>query len=121
MADLYPSVKVFQLISGIRQKFEKLHQDIDRILGNIIEDHKQKKMDVKSDGVGAEEDLVDVLLKLQMHGDLAQPLTDNNIKAVILVRTDIYCARLKNLAPYLANLVLKEQEVTYFDNLAPYD
>lgn len=87
LSDLYPSVKVFQLISGMRNTLEKLHQRIDRILETIIEEHKKKKNGVMISN--AEEDLVDVLLRLQNSGDLDHPLTDGNIKAVIL---DIFSA-----------------------------
>lgn len=85
LSDLYPSLKAFQLIGGMRQRLEKLHRKIDGILETIIEDHKQKVKGVISDGVDAEEDLVDVLLRLQKCGDLEHPLTDGNIKAVLLV------------------------------------
>ncbi|XP_024018115.1 cytochrome P450 71D11-like, partial [Morus notabilis] len=89
LSDLYPSLKAFQLIGGMRHRLEKLHRKIDGILETIIEDHKQKEKGVISDGVDAEEDLVDVLLRLQKCGDLEYPLTDGNIKAVLL---DIFSA-----------------------------
>ncbi|KAI9102333.1 hypothetical protein K1719_023535 [Acacia pycnantha] len=87
VSDLYPSVKVLPVISGMRGKLERLHREIDRILENIIKDHKEEKI---SHGQ-AEEDLVHVLLKLQQQNDPDTPqLTDNNIKAVILV--SIFCS-----------------------------
>ncbi|XP_028752956.1 cytochrome P450 71D10-like [Neltuma alba] len=81
VSDLFPSVKVLPLISGMRGKLERLHRELDRILENIVKDHKEEK---RIHGQ-AEEDLVDVLLKLQQQNDPHTPqLTDNNIKAVIL-------------------------------------
>ncbi|KAL5549559.1 hypothetical protein UlMin_004790, partial [Ulmus minor] len=87
VADYYPSIKMLQHVSGLRKKLEKLHREIDRILGNIIEEHREDMMKLKQDGDGVgdlDEDLVDVLLKRQKSGDLDPPLTDNNIKAVLL-------------------------------------
>ncbi|KAL7249411.1 hypothetical protein ACSBR1_011578 [Camellia fascicularis] len=88
IVDMYPSVKLFQVISGIRGTLEKMHKRIDQILENIVNDYRERKRTTES-GKGEEEDLVDVLLRIQKHGDLEFPLTDNNIKAVIL---DIFSA-----------------------------
>ncbi|KAL5101198.1 hypothetical protein RYX36_005525 [Vicia faba] len=71
IADLYPSIKVLlQRVSRGKTRFEKLCRDTDRILQDIIKDHKSNYRD---------EDLVDVLLKLQQDNHL----TDDNIRAVI--------------------------------------
>ncbi|CAJ1932851.1 unnamed protein product [Sphenostylis stenocarpa] len=86
IGDFFPSVKWFQLVSGLKPKLETLHQHFDRILGRIINEHIEAKSK-SSDGQGeAEEDLVDVLLKYQDGNERNQDicLTINNIKAIIL-------------------------------------
>ncbi|CAL5390298.1 unnamed protein product [Camellia sinensis] len=83
IVDMYPSVKLFQVSSGIRGTLKKMHKRIDQILENIVNEHRERKRITES-GKGEEEDLVDVLLRIQKHGGLEFPLTDNNIKAVIL-------------------------------------
>ncbi|KAL5803953.1 hypothetical protein ACOSQ3_030753 [Xanthoceras sorbifolium] len=67
----------------MKSKFKKLHQEQDRILGDILNEHKDRKQNMKTGQGKAEEDLVDVFLRLQQDGDLEFPLTDNNIEAVI--------------------------------------
>ena len=86
VADMYPSVKWLDLISGMRYKIDKVFRMTDRILQNIVDEHREK-LKTQSGKLEGEADLVDVLLKLQQNGDLQFPLTDNNIKAVILVST----------------------------------
>ncbi|CAL5405394.1 unnamed protein product [Camellia sinensis] len=88
VADMYPSVKLLQVMSGMRRKLEKLHKRVDQILENIVNEHREKKTQRES-GRGEAEDLVDVLLRVQKDGELEFPLTDDNIKAVIL---DIFTA-----------------------------
>ncbi|KAK8575124.1 hypothetical protein V6N12_062800 [Hibiscus sabdariffa] len=83
IADLFPSIKFLPVITGMRAKLERLHRELDAMLESIIEEHRAsnanpKKRDDEID------DLVDVLLNLQDHGDLEVPLTTDNIKAVIL-------------------------------------
>ncbi|KAL7217203.1 hypothetical protein ACSBR1_029004 [Camellia fascicularis] len=84
VADVYPSVKLLQVMSGMRRKLEKLHKRVDQILENIVNEHREKKTERESER-GEAEDLVDVLLRVQKDGELEFPLTDDNIKAVILV------------------------------------
>ncbi|KAK4850904.1 hypothetical protein QYF36_010884 [Acer negundo] len=67
----------------MKSKVEKLHQEQDRILGNILDEHIERKQTTKTGQGEAEEDLVDVFLRLQQDGDLEFPLTNNSIKAVI--------------------------------------
>lgn len=72
-------IKIFHVISGMRPKLEKIHRGLDKILENIVEDHKASK----TNGKDRANDLLSVLLNLQ--GDLEVPLTKDHIKAVMLV------------------------------------
>ncbi|XP_058784023.1 cytochrome P450 71D10-like [Vicia villosa] len=88
VADLFPSIGILQVLTGLRQKIEKLHSEMDEILENIVRSHREKNLETRDEEeIG--EDLVDVLLKLQRHSDLEHPLTDTVIKATI---RDIFSA-----------------------------
>ncbi|XP_061372646.1 cytochrome P450 71D9-like [Gastrolobium bilobum] len=79
LGDLYPSAKWLQHISGLKPKLEKLHQQTDRIVQNIINDQREAKLKgPKGQGEEAEEYLVDVLLKQEFC------LSDESVKAVIM-------------------------------------
>ncbi|CAI0374059.1 unnamed protein product [Linum tenue] len=88
LADLFPSVKLLQVMSGMRSQLLRLRNEADRMMDGIISDHRERQStaDQGSDEV---DDLVDVLLKLQAGGGLEVPLSDDNIKAVIL---DVFIA-----------------------------
>ncbi|CAL2255186.1 unnamed protein product [Prunus armeniaca] len=84
LADVFPSVSLLQLLSGMRPKLERLHKEADRIMENIIKEHQRDMVTSKSVDGEAEEDLVDALLKFHEHGSgLEFSLTTDNIKAVI--------------------------------------
>ncbi|KAK3199946.1 hypothetical protein Dsin_023361 [Dipteronia sinensis] len=89
IGDLFPSIGMLDMISGMKSKLEKLHQEQDRILENILDEHKERKRTTKTGQGEAEDDLVDVFLRLQQDVDLEFPLTNNSIKAVI---ADIFTA-----------------------------
>lgn len=80
VADLFPLVKFLGFVTGMKPGLKRLYRRLDKTLGDIIEDHVTK---AKNEGMrnendeSQEEDLVDVLLKLQ------EP--NNHIKGVILV------------------------------------
>ena len=60
---------------------EKLHRELDMTLQDIIDDHKSIHKEASDD-----EDLVDVLLKIQQENYHSQhPLSDDNIKSIIQV------------------------------------
>ncbi|KAK2999714.1 hypothetical protein RJ639_023812 [Escallonia herrerae] len=83
IADVYPSIKLLHLISGVKRNVEKLHQGLDMILEEIISEHREK---ATSKGQGqAYKDLVDVLLQFQDRNPDQIALTTDNVKAVILV------------------------------------
>ncbi|KAI9116467.1 hypothetical protein K1719_012634 [Acacia pycnantha] len=80
ISDFYPSLQFISVITGTRARMMKLHKDGDKVFDDIIREHKEKKVN----DVGAvEEDLVDVLLKIQKDNDFDIPLSLDNIKAVL--------------------------------------
>ncbi|XVF77134.1 hypothetical protein PTKIN_Ptkin14bG0016400 [Pterospermum kingtungense] len=83
IADLYPSMRVLHLISGMKQKLKTLHQKSDKILQGIIDEHRDRLETAKIDDGEEKEDLITVLLKIQQLGDPECPLTDTDIKGVI--------------------------------------
>ncbi|CAI0552748.1 unnamed protein product [Linum tenue] len=89
VADLFPSVKLLERVSGMKAKLERLHGVQDKLLEKIIAEHRARRS-TAGENRGAEqsvenaEDLVDALLNLQRDGDhLGFSLTNDNIKAVI--------------------------------------
>ncbi|KAK8527109.1 hypothetical protein V6N12_054334 [Hibiscus sabdariffa] len=83
IAELFPSVKLLPMITGVRPKLERFRHDLDGMLDIIIEEHRVSNTNPKNDD-DVTEDLVDVLLKLQNQGGFEFPLTTDNIKAVLL-------------------------------------
>ncbi|CAM8928431.1 unnamed protein product [Rhodiola kirilowii] len=83
IGDMFPSVKILSMVSGLRPKLEKLHQKSDEILQEIIGDHQPRAGEDQTSFKDEQEDLVDVLLRVRRGGDLEIPLTDDRIKAVL--------------------------------------
>ncbi|XP_027064413.1 premnaspirodiene oxygenase-like [Coffea arabica] len=81
IADLFPSLKFLHSLSGLKPKLLKLHHEIGQLLENIINEHKEKQTSNLVDSQSAEEDLVDVLLRLKERGDFN--ISTDSIKAVI--------------------------------------
>ncbi|PRQ33166.1 putative tabersonine 16-hydroxylase [Rosa chinensis] len=81
VTDVFPSIKVLHVISGMRPKLEKIHRGLDEILENIVKDHKA----TKTRGMDGENDLLSFLLNLQQLGVLEVPLTNDHIKGIMLV------------------------------------
>ncbi|XP_028784939.1 cytochrome P450 71D10-like [Neltuma alba] len=78
--DFYPSLKFISVITGTRARMMKLHKDGDKVFDDIIGDHEEKE---KNNVGEAEQDLVDVLLRIQKDNDFEIPLSLENIKAVL--------------------------------------
>lgn len=89
IADMFPSIGLLQWLTGNKSQVEELHLEADRIVENIMNEHKKRKATLKDCKTGDDEDLVDALLKIQGHRDLDSSLTTDNIKAVI---SDIFAA-----------------------------
>ncbi|KAI3459751.1 hypothetical protein Pfo_016414 [Paulownia fortunei] len=96
LADLFPSSKLLNILSWNKLRLLRMRRKLDMILDDIINQHKvnlapirskeeSKNGDIKRRGNGelGNEDLVDVLLRLQESGELEFPITNDNIKAII--------------------------------------
>ncbi|KAI7734146.1 hypothetical protein M8C21_001279 [Ambrosia artemisiifolia] len=80
MASYFPSLQFLNVISGKKAKWLKRQKQLDIILEDILEEHKNNRPSGDND----HEDLVDVLLRIKENGDLDQPITMDNVKGVIL-------------------------------------
>ena len=88
--DFFPSLKLVHLIiTKMDAQLVKIHKKIDNILDDIIKENQNKVL-IRSgeEGLGGgEENLVQVLLQVQQSESLDVSITNDNIKAVILVST----------------------------------
>lgn len=97
IADLFPSLKFLETMSGTRRKLESTHAKVDKMLDRIIDEHRRRFGDENAE---LEEDLVDVLLRLQASSNLDMPITMDNVKAVLLVIKCSVCACAATLLHY---------------------
>nr|AMZ03387.1 cytochrome P450 CYP71BE32 [Plectranthus barbatus] len=82
VADVFPSIRLFHVVSRLKRRVMALHKEVDRILEDVIHQHRVAKSG-KSDDQSKHEDLLDVLLKFQ-GDDLDFSLTTDNIKSVLV-------------------------------------
>ncbi|XP_004249519.1 premnaspirodiene oxygenase [Solanum lycopersicum] len=85
VANIFPSIKILHVLSGVRSRILKVHENVDAIVEDIISDHKRNIASGKrGNGAFGGEDLVDVLLRLMESGALKIPITNDNIKAIMI-------------------------------------
>ncbi|CAN0856106.1 Desmethyl-deoxy-podophyllotoxin synthase, partial [Linum grandiflorum] len=86
LPDMFPSSTWLHVFSGLEGKLVNIRDLSDKILGKIIDEHRQKKTSGNcTDGVEQEEDLVDVLLLAQKHGHIPFPCDgDTCLKSIIM-------------------------------------
>ena len=87
LPDLFPSLKFLGFLTGMKSALEKIQKQLDRILDEIVNEHKMKRRATSTNkhepgDDDDDDDLVDVLIKLQEMGELEFRVTSNHIKAV---------------------------------------
>eukprot|EP00262_Sarcandra_glabra_P020565 TRINITY_DN824_c0_g2_i4.p1 TRINITY_DN824_c0_g2~~TRINITY_DN824_c0_g2_i4.p1 ORF type:complete len:534 (+),score=83.74 TRINITY_DN824_c0_g2_i4:96-1604(+) len=74
--DYFPWMAWVDVLTGLNARLKRNFNDMDSFLNKVIDDHLVTKKD--------EEDLVNVLLNVQNDGSPDIPLTQDNLKAIIL-------------------------------------
>ncbi|CAN6171354.1 unnamed protein product [Urochloa humidicola] len=95
LPDLFPSSRLAMLVSRRPGQMRRLRAEVVAFMDTIIHEHQLLK---GSDGNEEDEDLVDVLLRIQRDGDLQFPISMENIKNVI---SDLFVAGSETLATAL--------------------
>jgi cytochrome P450 len=87
IGDFYPQLEPFaSTVTGLRRRLKSCLADLREVCDDIVEEHVSgKHQRIPGD---RDEDFVDVLLRVQKQPDLEVPLTDDNLKALVLVRHD---------------------------------
>ncbi|GJM90421.1 hypothetical protein PR202_ga06699 [Eleusine coracana subsp. coracana] len=81
--DLFPSWRLAGVVGGMTRRAEANHRKTYELMECAFRQHQERKANINS-SVTKEEDILDVLLKMQKEGGLEVPLTTGNIKAIIL-------------------------------------
>ncbi|MCD9645913.1 hypothetical protein HAX54_035318 [Datura stramonium] len=88
VADIFPSYKFLHVLSGAKQKLLDAHRKVDSTVEDVINEHKKNfethKKSTDDDALLGGEDLIDVLLRLMKDKSLQFPITNDNIKAIIV-------------------------------------
>ncbi|MCE0482204.1 hypothetical protein HAX54_040705 [Datura stramonium] len=83
VADIFPSYKFLHGLSGAKQKLVNAHLKVDSIVEYVINEHKEKNLATHKSTTDGE-NIIDVLLRLMDDKSLQFPITNDNVKAVIV-------------------------------------
>ncbi|XP_047065281.1 desmethyl-deoxy-podophyllotoxin synthase-like [Lolium rigidum] len=78
LPDLYPSSRLAMLVSRTPGRMRQHRQQIAAFMDAVVREHQENRA-----AAGEEEDLLDVLLRIQHEGGLQFPLTTANIKSAV--------------------------------------
>uniref|UniRef100_A0A0A9BIL5 Uncharacterized protein n=1 Tax=Arundo donax TaxID=35708 RepID=A0A0A9BIL5_ARUDO len=88
LRDLFPSSRLVRMLPRSR-KVERHMQEVFRLMNSILRQHEERRA-AAEDGDG-EQDMIDVLLRIQKEGDMRVSLTHGVIRAVLI---DVFGAAL---------------------------
>lgn len=86
VGDFFPRWEWVNWVTGLERRLQKNLENLRGVCDEIIREHV-KKRDMRilgSDADSNREDLLDVLMRVQQQ-DLEVPITDDNLKALVLV------------------------------------
>ncbi|WVZ79261.1 hypothetical protein U9M48_026863 [Paspalum notatum var. saurae] len=81
LPDLYPSSRLAMFVSRMPGRMTRHRQEVVAFMDALVQEHEERSR-ASADG-DRDEDLLDVLLRIQRDGDLQFPLTTDNIKSVV--------------------------------------
>ena len=89
LRDLFPSSRLVRMLPRSR-KAERHRQEMFRLMDDILVSHSQRRaaddgQDGGGGGVEQEQDMVDVLLRIQKEGDMRVSLNHGVIRAALIV------------------------------------
>ncbi|OWM76168.1 hypothetical protein CDL15_Pgr009814 [Punica granatum] len=91
IGDFYPCWGWVNSVTALNRRLERNLRDLRGVCNEIIEEHVRKKERRTRCFSGEqereeeeEEDFLDVLMRVQQRGDLEVPITDDNLKALVL-------------------------------------
>jgi len=89
IGDFFPELEpVASTVTGLRRRLKNCLADLREVCDEIVDEHLSgKRPHIPGD---RDEDFVDVLLRVQKSPDLEVPLTDDNLKALVLVRPPLF-------------------------------
>lgn len=87
LGDFFPGWQWVNSVSGYKKRLMKNLDDLRAVCDEIIDEHMKRKNSGREND-DQREDFVDVLLRIQKRKDLEVPISDDNLKALVLVRYD---------------------------------
>jgi len=90
IGDFFPELEpVASTVTGLRRRLKSCLADLRAVCDEIVDEHiSGKRQRIPGD---RDEDFVDVLLRVQKSPELEVPITDDNLKALVLVGTYRAC------------------------------
>ncbi|KAB1201180.1 Cytochrome P450 71A9 [Morella rubra] len=82
LGDFFPDWEWVNSLSGYKRRLTSNLDDLRAVCDEIIREHVEEQS--SRAGVREKEDFVDVLLRVQQRADLEVPITDDNLKALVL-------------------------------------
>ncbi|XBI35658.1 hypothetical protein VPH35_121319 [Triticum aestivum] len=82
LPDLFPSSRLVRALSGTLHRAEVFRDSVLAFIGRVIDEHVDRRSSEEAQA-HQEQDIIDVLLRIQKDGNLQFPLTMDNLKVVI--------------------------------------
>ena len=82
LPDLFPSSRLALLVSRMPRQMKRERREMMEFIDTIVQEHQESS---RAGTAGDDEDFLHLLLRIQKEGKLDPPLTDDDIKTVIVV------------------------------------